>query len=158
MNYFIYGARRSGKTTKALDLINVSGAQLVLFKGSAGAFRSLPPMPFKITREPRGLREDTLTWYDDYPVTNGLVLAPNSIFSCTPDNHEDDIYTPLYFLYLSYRTHSNWKTIHLPTPRHVIKEKKHFPETIHLGNMYGYFYEERNEQYGPVYNSSSEYH
>lgn len=152
MNIFIYGSRRSGKTTEMIKWIKLFNNPVVMDGNYAKVREFERTYPdIKVYRDNKGIGSHTRV-YDDFR-TNSLYPVKfehqdHNIITCTPDNTEDEPETEAYRLY-QWCIENKWAVISLGCPHYNDKEVTMFNSYLSVlrvpGEIYGKWYNKELE-------------
>lgn len=151
MNFFIFGSRRSGKTTKAVEIIHTLKLPVVivgLFSKRDFFKREYPEL--KIYDNNKGLGPH-IRVYEDFRTESMYPLEfafqAHTIVTATPDNHVDDPETEAYKLY-KWAISKKWAIIDLGSPFKSDEADSladHLPYKSRQGEIYGKWYDRELE-------------
>lgn len=145
MKFFIYGSRRSGKTTQLLEILRMLNLTIVMHHGRSILKEDLKEFNVHTVRSGLYRYVDVHENIDTYTANKEIETSgTHSIITCTPDNNKNNIYTRPYLLYL-HAIENGWAVINLSSPARILGQcqelNKIMKEEFVLGQLLGKWYD-----------------
>lgn len=146
MNYFIYGARRSGKTYQLVQLLKQLDYPVVCKIGFHS--RQLQDAGINVYYKPYGLRQPIIRVYENIEGHREEVklneLGFMYIVTCTPNTHKYAKQTEESLLFERVSKDPNWNVIHAEHPNNLDEniDGLMWPKHLIHGQLKGEWYDE----------------
>lgn len=139
MNFFIYGARRSGKSTKTAEILRLFKDIPIIWNGGFSTKKTFEQQfNVRFKNNPAGFKE-YVTIHENVDTMEVIAIDySHNIVTATPNNSKRNPTTSAYILYLQ-AIEQKWAIIKLGRNPTLVPE--YYPEEQHYGSIEGLWYD-----------------